>query len=169
MTSIATVNRMRCRSSGILKIFVNAEIMGRTTRSTANNYSSPGLFNSLPRGFAEFVGFDRQFFREFATTKNLQTIRFSVHEPFFAEELLIDVRIVFELFEVAQIDKRIRGLERRVIKPPLWQSPDKRHLTAFEPKPDASSRTGLLALMTFAARFSVTGTLAAPQSLNPVL
>src|SRR5208282_4603900 len=29
MTSIERVNRIRCRSSGILKILVNAEIMGR--------------------------------------------------------------------------------------------------------------------------------------------
>jgi hypothetical protein len=136
---------------------------------TANNYSSPGLFNSQPSGFAEFVGFDRQFFREFAATKNLQTIRPSVHEPSFAQELLSNVRTLFELFEIAQIDKRIRGLKGRIIKSALGQSPDKRHLTAFEPKPDTSSRTSLLALMPFAARLSVAGTLSAPESLYPML
>jgi hypothetical protein len=135
---------------------------GERLELTANNYGSPGLFNPLPRGFTEFVGFDRQFFREFATAKNLQTIRPSVHNPFFAQKLLSDVRTLFELFEVAQVYKRIRGLERRVIEPPLWQSPDKRHLTAFKPKSDASSGTSLLALVTFATRFSVTGTFAAP-------
>src|ERR1700759_3984422 len=126
MTSIATVKRIRCRSSGILKIFVNAEIMeGQTTRKlTANNYRSPGLFDALTRGFAEFVSFNRQFLRELAAPQDLQPVELSVHQPFFAQELLRDMRTIFELLEVAQVHQAVRSLELGVIKSPLWQPSD---------------------------------------------
>jgi hypothetical protein len=79
------------------------------------------------------------------------------------------VHTLVELLEVAQVHQGVRGLERRVIKTSLRQSPDQRHLTAFESKPDAPSRTSLLTLMTFAAGFPVTGTLAAAESFNSML
>src|SRR5882757_8431143 len=116
MTSIATVNRMRCRSSGILKIFVNAEIMGANeSRLTANNHRPPGLFNSLPRGFTELVGLDRQFLCEFAAPQNLQSIERSVDQPFFAQKLLRHVDARFELLEIPQVHQRIGGLECCVV------------------------------------------------------
>jgi hypothetical protein len=148
---------------------VNAEIMGANeSRLTANNHRSPGLFNALARGFAEFVGFDRQPFRKFAPSENLQSVKGSVHESLFAQELLRHVRIRFELLEITQVHQRVSGFERRVVKTALRQPPDKWHLTALEPKPDAASGTSFLPLMTFAARFAVTGTFATPESLNPV-
>src|ERR1700722_11096026 len=137
MTSIATVNNIRCRSSGILKIFVNAEIMeANDSDLAANNYRSSDLFNSLPCGIAEFIGFDRQLFGEFTAPQNLQAVKSSVNEPFFAQELLSHSLTLFESFEVTQVHEGVGGLELRIVESPLWQPPDQRHLTPFEPKPD---------------------------------
>ena len=92
-----------------------------------------------PSAVAEFVSFNRQFLRELAAPQDLQPVELSVHQPFFAQELLRDMRTIFELLEVAQVHQAVRSLELGVIKSPLWQPSDQRHLTAFESKPDASS------------------------------
>jgi hypothetical protein len=42
-----------------------------------------------------------------------------------------------------------------VVKSALWQSPNQRHLSAFEPEPNAPAGARFLSLMTFAARLSV--------------
>jgi hypothetical protein len=149
---------------------VNAEIMGANeSRLTANNHRSPGLFNALARGFAEFVGFDRQPFRKLAPSENLHSVKGSVHESFFAQKLLRHVRIRFELLEITQVHERVSGFESRVVETALRQSPDERHLTALEPKPDTATGTSFLPLMAFATRLAVAGTFATPESLNPVL
>src|SRR6476620_4828644 len=129
MTSMATVNRMRCRSSGILKIFVKAEITGANdSRLTADHHCAPSLLNSLSGRFAEFVGFDCQLFGEFAPPENLQSIELSVDQTFLPQQLLRHLNPFFKLFEIAKVHQRVNGFECRVVKSPLWQTPDQRPL-----------------------------------------
>src|SRR5260370_34814476 len=59
-------------------------------------------------------------------------------------------------------------MKRGVVETALRQTPDERHLSAFESKTNASARARLLTFMPFAAGFSVTGAFAATESLDPM-
>jgi hypothetical protein len=47
-------------------------------------------------------------------------------------------------------------VKRGVAKAALWQSPNQRHLAAFEPEPNAAAGARFLSLVTFTAGFAVT-------------
>jgi hypothetical protein len=53
-----------------------------------------------------------------------------------------------------------------VVKSSFRQSPNQRHLAAFEPEPNAAAGARFLSFVTFAACFSVPGTFTAAKAFN---
>jgi hypothetical protein len=58
------------------------------------------------------------------------------------------------------------SVKRRIVESAFWQTPDQRHLSAFESETNAAARARFLTFVAFAARFSVTGTFAATKALD---
>src|SRR4029434_3265580 len=86
----------------------------------------------------------------------------------FAQKLFIDDCAGLKCIEVAHVHNRVTLVKRCVIKSPLWQAPNQRHLAAFEPEPDAPARTRLLTFGPLPAGFSVSRTFATTEAFNTV-
>src|SRR5438093_10807557 len=92
----------------------------------------------------------------------------AAHELRFAQQLLVYHCAGFELIKIIKIHDRILLVKGGVVKSALWQSPNQRHLPAFEPDPNAPAGARFLSLMTFAARHSVPCTLTTIKSYDPM-
>ena len=57
-------------------------------------------------------------------------------------------------------------MKGRVVESTLRQTPDQRHLAAFESEAETAARARLLPFVALAARLAVAGTFAAAQSLD---
>jgi len=67
--------------------------------------------------------------------------------------------------EIVEINRAEDRLESSVVKSTLGQTPDERHLTAFESRTNGTARSGLLALVTFAGSLSLAGTFTNAKTL----
>src|ERR1041384_7439767 len=157
-TTIASVNRIRRRSSGILSVLTKAETI-------SGNYFFEVFFFAFAAVVDLFFGFDFQRVFQFAIAQNFDPGNVAAHEIRFAEQLFINNRSRFEFIEIAQVHDREIFVEGRVVEAALRQTPNERHLAAFKSETNAAARARLLAFVTFAARLSVTGTFAATKSL----
>ena len=81
----------------------------------------------------------------------------------FPQHFLVDHGAGLELVQVVEIDDRVMLLEGRVVEAALGQTPNQRHLAAFESESNAAAGARLLALVALAARLAVTGAFAACQ------
>src|SRR5579862_1389716 len=162
-TSTASVKRTRFRSSGILKVFVNAEIT-----KLFQDDRSPRLFDLLAGGSADFVRGDGKALGDFAVAENLDAVEASANEVLLAKTLFIHRGALVELGERAEIHQRVARLERGIVEAALGQAADEGHLAAFEPEADAAAGTGFLAFVSLAARLAVAGALSAAETLDPV-
>jgi hypothetical protein len=59
-------------------------------------------------------------------------------------------------------------MESRVVETALGQTPDERHLTAFESQTNAAAGTRFLAFVPFAAGLAMAGALTGAEPLNTV-
>src|SRR4051812_14657848 len=227
MTMIASVNRMRRRSSGILTVFKNAEtiaydlpvnrkalalprfflfrrgfrgrffrrggllrrfrlgrcfrllrrVTGRGLLGIAGALhgflpqrdTAPSLLDFFPRRRANLVRLDRDRVFQFAVAQNLQPVPVSSDHLLLPKKLFVDNRAFLERRQVVEIHDRVILVERGAVKSALRQTPDERHLAAFESEPDAAARARLLALVTLAAGLAVAGAFAATEAFHPVL
>ena len=116
---------------------------------------SAGLLNFFPSNRADFIDFDLQAVFYLAVAQDLYARKMAAHELRFAQQLLVYHCAGFELIKIIKIHDRILLVKGSVVKSALWQSPNQRHLPAFEPEPNAPAGARFLPLMTFAARLSV--------------
>ena len=124
-----------------------------------------GFFDFFPGGRADFIGFDRQAVLQFAVAKNLDSNDMTADQLRFAQQLLVNTRARLERIEIVKIHDRIILVKGGVVESAFRQSPNQRHLPAFEPEPNAAAGARLLSFVTFAARFSVTGAFTATKAL----
>src|SRR5207248_332901 len=71
--------------------------------------------------------------------------------------------------QVAQIHDRVILVEGGVVETALGQTPDQRHLAAFESEPNAAAGPGLLAFVPLAAGLAVARAFAAAEPFHAVL
>src|SRR5438093_3627932 len=81
----------------------------------------------------------------------------------FTQQLFVYHRSGFKFIKVADIHNCIMLVKGRIIESALWQSTNKRHLSAFETEPNASTGTRFLAFMSFTAGLPVSSTFTATQ------
>src|SRR5438067_2541833 len=79
ITNMPRVNRIRCRSSGILKMLEKAEIM-RRDRSGRGDGRTASLLDTLAGRRAELVGLNRKTLRQNAATQDLDAIKPAVNQ-----------------------------------------------------------------------------------------
>src|SRR5262245_49508943 len=82
---------------------------------------------------------------------------------------LVDFGAIIEAVEGLQVYRKIPRTMAGIVESPFRDSPDQRHLPAFEADSDGTSRTRGLAFATASAGFAVAGGLALPQSLAAML
>src|SRR5437762_6583960 len=85
-----------------------------------------------------------------------------------AQCFFVHDRSAFEIGQLRQIHNGIAFVESCVVKSALGQSPDQRHLPAFESETEASARSRLLTFVAFAAGFAVAGTLTTAEAFDPM-
>src|ERR1700726_1736683 len=105
---------------------------------------------------------------QLSVAQNFYARHIATNEFRFAQQFFIHNRARFKFIQIAQVDDCVSHVEGGVIETALGQTPDERHLTAFESKTNAPARARLLTFMAFAAGFSVTGAFAATESLDPM-
>ncbi len=105
---------------------------------------------------------------QFPVAENFYSIEISAHKFRLAQQLLGDHGSRFKNVEVIQVHHSILPAKRGIIKTPLGQPPDQGHLPTLETEADASAGAGFLALVTFAACFSMSGALAAAEPFDSV-
>src|SRR4030095_9694735 len=96
----------------------------------------------------------------FTTSKNFQSFELSANMIRLPQHLLVDDSPGFEVAEIIEIDHCDAPFKSCIIKTAFGQTADERHLPSLEAESNASPRAGFLALVTFAAGFSVTRTFA---------
>ena len=121
----------------------------------AHGDRSAGLLNFFPSNRADSIDFDLQAVLYLAVAQDLYARKMAAHEFRFAQQLLVYDCASFELIKIIKIHDRILLMKGSVVKSALRQSPNQRHLPAFEPEPNAPAGARFLPLMTFAARLSV--------------
>jgi hypothetical protein len=99
-----------------------------------------------------------------ALAKNFYACKMTADEIRLAQQLFVYDRASFKCIEVAHVHNRVTLVKCRIVESAFWQSPNQRHLPAFESKPDTSAGARLLALGPLAAAFSMSRTLAAPEA-----
>src|SRR3954454_4025196 len=92
---------------------------------------------------------------QFATTENLQTRDFAANMLRLPQHLFVHDRAGLEIIQVIEIDERVSFLESRVVETALRQTPNERHLPAFEAETNAAAGTRFLAFVAFAAGLAV--------------
>src|SRR5207244_12367212 len=118
------------------------------------------LHDALP------ICFDLQRMLQFSVTQNFDSSNVAAHELPLAKQFFVHNRASLEFIQVAQINDRVGRMKSSVIETALRQTPNQRHLSAFEPETNAAARPRLVTFVAFAAGFSVTRAFAATKSLN---
>src|SRR6266699_2000149 len=92
--------------------------------------------------------------------------KMATDEVRFAQQLFVHSCPGLKSIKILKVHDRVVLMKGGIVEPALWQSPDQRHLPAFESEPDAAARTRFLSLMTLAACLSMPGTFTATKPLD---
>src|ERR1043166_1271458 len=150
MTNMASVNRMRRRSSGTWKMVRSFSSMIRSGLRVRGDHFAAGGLDGLARGTARGVHLDGDRHLEVATREQLDgTV--PAHEALRLEPRRVDGRTRAGRCEPPHLHDVVFHAPR-VREPALREAALDRHLAALEPHRDAAARAGLLALVALAGR-----------------
>jgi len=112
---------------------------------------------------------DSQFLGQFTIPQNFDSVRPTISKADRPQSRFINSRAIIKTIERLKIHGQVTGAVARVVKSSFWNSPDQRHLAAFETNPDGTARTRGLALATASAGFAVPRGLTLAEPLAAVL
>src|SRR5947207_10041623 len=150
MTNMASVNRIRRRSSGTWKMVRSFSSMIRSGLRVRGDHFAAGRFDGLARGAARGVHLDGERHLEVATREQLDGT-LPAHETLRLEPRRVDGRARGCAREPPHLHDVVFHA-RRVREPALREAALDRHLATFEPHRDSAARAGLLALVALAGR-----------------
>src|SRR5207244_11340692 len=101
---------------------------------------------------------------QLAFAENFYPCEMTADEIRLAQQLFVYNRASFKCIQIAHIHNRVTFVKCSIVESALWQTPNQRHLPAFESKPDTSARTRLLALGPLPAGFSMSRAFPATQA-----
>ncbi len=107
---------------------------------------------------------DRQLFGQLTFPENFDAVTAAVGKPQAPESGFIDAGAVIKLIQRINIDGEVIRAMAGVIEAPFRNAANERHLAAFKPDPDGTTRAGGLPLATAAAGLAMAAgfTLAEP-------
>ena len=86
----------------------------------------------------------------------------------FAQKLFVYNCAGLKCIEVTDVDNSVMLVKCGIIKSALWQSPNQRHLSAFEAEPDAPTRARFLAFVPLPAGFPVSRAFTTTEAFSAV-
>src|SRR5262249_36220116 len=117
--------------------------------------SSTGLLDFFACSRTDSVDLHFKVVLYLAITENFDPGKMTTDEIRFAQKLFVYDGAGFKCTKVAQVHNSVMLMKRRIIKSALRQSPNQRHLSAFEAEPDTSTRARFLAFVPLPAGFPV--------------
>src|SRR5258706_6505572 len=164
MTNMASVNRMRRRSSGTWKMVRSFSSMVRSGLRVRGDHLATGRSGGLARCFTRGIHLHGERQLEVATREQLDGT-LAAHQTLRPEPGRVDGGARGRGRELAELHDVVFHA-RRVHEPALRQAALNRHLAAFEPHRDLASGAGLVSLVTTAGRATQTGGGALAASLR---
>src|SRR5690606_3124809 len=160
MTTTSRVNRIRERSSGILRLLVKAEIIVRaegkketgiwSQAPSRGGDAAPGFLDFLLRRGRDLVNGKRELPAEITLGKDLDPVPDSLDQTGLAKAGLVHFVAVGKLgLERGEVDHRVAGLELGVVETLLGKTTSQWHLSPLEARTDRGPGTGLLPLVAF--------------------